>query len=148
MVLDRYEPYREMAALRDMVSGLFSDASPRGAFFNTGNSVSALPLDVSETSDDFVVEANLPGVNPDDVQITVHGDTLTIRAQVHSEDEKSGKNWLVRERRGGVFQRSLTLHAPVDSNRAAASFDHGVLTLKLPKAEEAKPKTIKLQPKA
>ena len=97
-----------------------------------------------ETENDYVIHASLPGIKPDDVQITVHGDTLTIRGELKDEEEKKGEHWHIRERRSGVFQRSLSLGAPVSSDKAEATFEHGVLTLTLPKAEEAKPRQIKI----
>src|SRR5262249_35518323 len=97
----------------------------------------------------FLVKASLPGIKPEDVQITVHGDTLTIRAEQKAEEEKKGQTWHLRERRYGAFQRSVSLAVPIDSDKAHATYDHGVLTLTLPKAEAARPKQIKVggQPK-
>ena len=91
-----------------------------------------------------MVRASLPGVKPDDVQITVHGDTLTIRGETKSDEEKKGQTWHLRERRFGSFQRSVALATPVNSDKAQAHYEHGVLTLTLPKAESAKPKVIKI----
>ncbi len=90
------------------------------------------------------MKAALPGVKPDDVQITVHGDTLTIRGESKTDEEKKGEHWHLRERRYGTFQRSLTLATTVNSDKAQADFDLGVLTLTLPKAESAKPRQIKV----
>ena len=91
-----------------------------------------------------MVKASLPGVKPEDVQITVHGDTLTIQGESKFEEEKKGERWHLRERRFGSFQRSLSLATPVNSDKAQADFEHGVLTLTLPKAEGAKPRQIKI----
>jgi HSP20 family protein len=103
-----------------------------------------LPLDVTENENEFVVKASLPGVKPEDVEITVHGDTLTIRGESKAEEEKKGEHWHLRERRFGSFQRSVALATPVDSDRANAQYEHGVLTLTLPKSEAAKPRQIKV----
>jgi len=78
------------------------------------------------------------------VQITVHGDTLTIRGESKAEEEKKGETWHLRERRFGAFQRTLSLSTPIDPDKAVAQFDHGVLTLTLPKSERAKPRQIKV----
>jgi HSP20 family protein len=91
-----------------------------------------------------VVKASLPGVKPEDVEITIHGDTLTIRGEVKAEEERKGERWHLRERRFGSFQRSLSLATPVNSDQAQAHFEHGVLTLTLPKSEAAKPRQIKI----
>jgi HSP20 family protein len=144
MAIERWDPFREMISLRDAMNSLFQESfvRPGGALAASG--ATALPLDVSETENEFVIKASLPGVKPEDVHITVHGDTLSIRGESKAEDEKKGQNWLVRERRLGAFQRSVALHAPVNSDKAHAQYDHGVLTLTLPKAEEAKPRQIKI----
>jgi len=142
MALERWEPLREAVSLRDAMNSLFQDSFVRpGA--NSGNGTT-LPLDVSENENEFLVHASLPGLKPEEVQITVHGDTLTIRGETKAQDEQKENNWLIRERRFGSFQRSVAFHAPINAEKAVAQFDHGVLTLTLPKAEEAKPKQIKI----
>jgi HSP20 family protein len=145
MALDRWDPFREAVSLRDAMNVLFQDSFVRpGTAAASGGGLVALPLDVCETDQAFVVKASLPGVKPDDVQITVHGDTLTIRGESKAEQEKKGEHWHLREQRYGTFQRSLTLATPVNSEKATADFEHGVLTLTLPKAESAKPRQIKI----
>jgi HSP20 family protein len=144
MAIERWDPFHEAISLRDAVNSLFQDSFVRPGGMPAQSGLSALPLDVSETENEFVVKASLPGIKPDDVQITVHGDTLTIRGESKVEEEKKGEHWHIRERRSGVFQRSLSLSAPVDSDKAQADFEHGVLTLTLPKSESAKPRQIKV----
>jgi HSP20 family protein len=111
---------------------------------SASNGLAPLPLDVSETEDEFVVKASLPGMKPEDVQITVQGDTLTIRGESKAEEETKGKHWHLRERRFGSFQRSVSLATPVNSDQAQAHYEHGVLTLTLPKSEAARPRQIKI----
>ncbi len=144
MSIDRWDPFREAVSLREAMNSLLQDSFVRPGGTPAQNGVSALALDVGETESEFVVKAGLPGVKPDDVQITVHGDTLTIKGESKLEEEKKGEHWHFRERRTGVFQRSLTLSAPVDSDKAQAEFEHGVLTLRLPKSESARPRQIKV----
>jgi HSP20 family protein len=144
MSIERWDPFREAVSLRDAVNSLLQDSFVRLGGVPAQSGVSTLPLDVGETESEFVIKAGLPGVKPDDVQITVHGDTLTIRGESKVEEEKKGEHWHFRERRSGVFQRSLTLSAPVDSDKAQANFEHGVLTLRLPKSESARPRQIKV----
>lgn len=144
MAIDRWDPFREAISLRDAMNSLLQDSFVRPSGAPAQSGLTALALDVGETDNDFVVKATLPGVKPDDVQITVHGDTLTIRGESKAEEEKKGEHWHFRERRTGVFQRSLTLSSPVDSDKAQADFEHGVLTLRLPKSESAKPRQIKV----
>ena len=142
MSIERWDPFHEAMSLRDAMNSLFQDSFVRPGGMALQSGLTALPLDVSETENEFLVKASMPGIKPDDVQITVHGDTLTIRGESKVEEEKKGEHWHIRERRSGVFQRSLS--APVDSDKAQAEFEHGVLTLTLPKSEAAKPRQIKV----
>jgi HSP20 family protein len=145
MSIERWNPFDEAVSLRDAVNSLFQDSfvRPGGAPARAGG-LAAFPLDVCETENEFVVKAALPGVKPDDVQVTIHGDTLTIRGQSKAEEEKKGETWHLRERRFGTFQRAMSLSTPVDADKAQAQFEHGVLTLRIPKSEAAKPKQIKI----
>jgi len=144
MAIERWDPFSEAVSLRDAVNSLFQDSFVRPRGFPDTAGAGTFPIDVRETENDYVIHASLPGIRPDDVQITVHGDTLTIRGDVKNEEEKQGEHWHIRERRSGTFQRSLSLGAPVSSDRAEATFENGVLTLTLPKAEEAKPRQIRI----
>jgi HSP20 family protein len=143
MAIERWDPFRDVVSLRDAVGSLLQESFVRPGGI-AGGGASTLPLDVHETETEFVVKASLPGVKPEDVQITVHGDTVTIRGEVKAEEEKKGQTWHLRERRSGSFQRSVSLSTPIDSDKANARFDHGVLTLTLPKTEKARPKQIKI----
>jgi len=146
MSIERWDPFRESISLRDAMNTLLQESfvRPGGMGPAAQNGHAALPLDVSENENEFVIHASLPGVKPDDVQITAQGDTLTIRAESKSEEEKKGAQWHLRERRFGVFQRSLSLPTPVDPDKAQAHYEHGVLTLTLPKSEAARPRQIKI----
>jgi HSP20 family protein len=144
MAIERWDPFREAISLHDAMNALLQESFVRPTRFASHNGVAALPLDVSETANEFVVKASVPGVKPQDVQITVQGDTLTIRGEIKAEEEKKDENWQLRERRLGAFQRSVTLGTPVDADKAQAHYEHGVLTLTLPKAEEARPRRIKI----
>lgn len=101
-----------------------------------------IPVVVSENEKEFTVKASLPGVLPEDVQVMVQGDVLTIRGE--TKEEKTDEQYHVRERRYGEFLRTVTLPTPVSAEKAQARFEDGVLTLTLPKSEESKPKQIKL----
>jgi HSP20 family protein len=144
MAIQLWDPVREAVSLRDVMSSLLQDSFVRpGALLGDGGPA-MLPLDISENDNEFIVKASLPGVRPEDVQITVHGDTLTIRGEMKAEQEKKDEHYHLRERRYGLFQRTVRLSAPVRSDQAHAEFQDGVLTLTLPKAEEAKPKQIRI----
>jgi HSP20 family protein len=144
MASDRWDSFREAVSLTDAMNALFRESFIRPSSVPGQQGSALLPLDVSENENEFVVKASLPGVKPEDVQITVHRDTLTIQAETKAEGEKKGERWHLRERRSGSFQRSLSLATSVNSDKAQAQFEHGVLTLVLPKSEQAKPRQIKV----
>jgi HSP20 family protein len=149
MSITRWDPLREMVTLREAMANLLEDSfvAPRGT---QAGAVSNLAVNVKETPDAFVLTAALPGVKPEDVDISILGDTLRIQAETKEEREQTQGNgkesgrWIVRERRHGMVQRTLTLPSQVKADQANATFEHGVLTLTLPKAEEAKPRAIKI----
>jgi HSP20 family protein len=146
MRIQRWEPFREMVSLRDAVHSLLQESfvPPNDARSELGATTFTLPVDISEAEDDFVVTASMPGIKPEDVQTTVLGDTFTIRGESKIVDEQNGHNWLVRERRSGSFQRSVTLGTPINADKASAQFENGVLTLTLPKSEQVRPKQINI----
>jgi HSP20 family protein len=133
-----------MASLRETVDRLFDD--PRTWRVSFGNaSGNFFPVDVSDTNDEVVVKASLPGVKPEDIDISVTGEVLTLKGESREEQEEKTQSWYRRERRHGTFVRQITLPSEVDSSKAEALFEDGVLKLTLPKAETVKPKTIKVQ---
>ena len=144
MAIQLWDPVREMVSLRDVMNSLLQESYVRpGAMLGDGTPA-MLPLDISENENEFIVKASLPGIRPEDVQITVHGDTLTIRGEMKAEQEKKDEHYHLRERRYGLVQRTVKLSASVRADEAKADFENGVLTLTLPKSEEAKPKQIKV----
>lgn len=148
--LIRRDPFREMMSLRDAMDRLFEESfvRPLGGWPLLGGESQALALDMYETDEDLVVEASLPGFNPDEVDISVVGNTLTVKGEHVEEAEKEEKGkYHFRERRYGAFQRSVSLPVEVNSDKADASFENGVLKLTLPKVEEAKPKRIQVKVK-
>jgi len=102
------------------------------------------PVDVYETKDAVVVETPLAGINPNDVEIAIENDTLTIKGEAKKESEVEDKNYYRKEVRSGSFFRSIALPAHVDREAANAQFANGMLRITVPKAPEAKPKTIKV----
>ncbi len=144
--LMRWDPGNDMVSLRDMMDRLFEDSfvRPRNGMMPR---MTDLAVDMYETKDDVVVKATIPGVKPEDVDLTITGDTLTIRGQSKEEKETKEENYIRRERYSGTFSRSIQLPAGLQTDKAEATFDNGVLTLKLPKSEQVKPKSIKVKPK-
>jgi HSP20 family protein len=103
-----------------------------------------LPLDVSETEDAFIVKASLPGVNPDDIDISLTENVLTIKAEIKAEEKIENARYHLQERRYGVYSRSITLPTAVNADAVEAVYENGVLTLNIPKAEEVKPRKIEV----
>jgi HSP20 family protein len=125
---------------------LFEDSfvRPRQGLL-TSNGVGALAVDMYETSEEVVVKTALPGVDPEDIDVSVAGDTLTIKGETKVEEEEEGTNYIRRERRYGSFSRSVAIPTNVVADKAVADFSKGILTLRLPKAEEVKPKRIEIK---
>lgn len=142
--LVRWDPFSELDQMRQVMDRVFGDLRPARLLGDSGTEIGYFPVDISETDEEFRVEAALPGVTPENVDIQVHGDTVTIKGEAKEESEEKGRNWLRRERRWGVFARSFTLPTAIDPDRAVADYADGVLTLTLPKSEAVKPKTIKV----
>jgi HSP20 family protein len=139
--LTRWDPFRELFTLQNEMDRFLNNAfRVAGDESQNGSSFWTPPLDVWETEDGYVVVASLPGVEPENVDIKLVNHTLTIQGQVQ-QAESQGQPRL-RERQYGNFYRSLQLPATVDSDQIEANYYNGVLTLQLPKAEEAKPKRI------
>ena len=108
--------------------------------------VRALPVDVLATDEAFILTAAVPGLKAEELKLEVLVDTVTVQGEVAAPEVENG-NWLLRERRYGAFARTLVLPVAVDGAAAEASIDNGLLTIRLPKAEESKPKTIKVTAK-
>lgn len=145
-MLVRWEPFRELVSLREAMNRLLEESMvrPWGALPRWAEGPA---VDMYETDDSVVVKATLPGVKPEDVEISVTGDTVTLRGEVKREERIREENYIRRERFYGSFCRSLLLPTQVVADDAEAVFENGVLTLTLPKAEEAKLKTIKVKAK-
>jgi len=144
MAIQVWDPFHEMMSLRDAMSSLLQESFVRPSGTPGDGMAGMLPLDISEKENEFVVKASLPGMRPEDVQISAHGDMLTIRGEIKAEQEKKDERYHLRERRVGEFQRMVRLPTPINPDKAQAQFENGVLTLTLPKAEESKPKQIKI----
>ena len=144
--LTRFDPLGEMVSLRHAMDRLFEDSfvSPMGWRTIGGGEGVNPPLDVHETDDHLVVTAALPGIRPDDVEITMVGQTLTLRGEFKADEEVEGDQYLYRERRYGTFNRTLQLPVRVEGDQAEATFNEGILTLRIPKAEEVKPRQIRI----
>jgi len=142
----RWQPLRDMITLREAMDHMFGDAMVRPGgeeAFGAGGPA----VDMYQTADDVIVKATVPGLAPEDIDVSITGDTLTIKGEFKEEDKVEKDQYVYQERRFGQFCRQMTLPTRVKHDKAKADFENGVLTLRLPKAEEAKPKSIKIKVK-
>jgi len=145
--LTRWEPFRELATVRNAMERLFEEPffEPTRLWSRSLDEFRPA-LDVVEEDGAYVVKASLPGVKPEDVEITLADNTLTMKGEAKEDKEGKEENYHLRERRYGSFMRTMTLPMTVNADKAEAVHENGVLTLHLPKSEEAKPKKITIKP--
>ncbi len=144
MSVSRWEPFKEFMTLRQAMDRLFEDSIVRpGRMWAEQSGRRYFPLDVYETKDAVILRAALAGVKPDEVDISVEGNTVTIRGETQAPAEDG--TYLLQEQRYGPFSRSIEVEVPLQPDKAEASFKDGILTLSIPKAEEAKPRVIKVK---
>ena len=138
--LTRFDPFGEAMTLREAMNSLFEDSFVNPVGRSQGGS---MPLDVAETKDAFIVEAALPGVKPEDLDVTIQDNVLTITGVSRQEDRSGEKpNYHRVERRFGRMTRSISLPTQVQSDKVEANLTHGVLHLSIPKAEAVRPRKI------
>jgi HSP20 family protein len=147
-MLTRWDPFREFLAVRNTMDRLLDSALSQTDGEWESVSTWGLPLDVIETPDEFLVKASIPGIDPDQLDITFTENTLSIKGEVKHEQEKQEARYHLRERRSGRFVRSISLPSRIDSDRIEANYENGVLVLHLPKTEEVKPKRISVHPES
>jgi len=140
--ITRWDPFSDFVSLRQAMDSLFEDSFIRAPMRGDSRAIRP-PVDIYTTDEDVVIVASLPGIKPEAVDVTVEGDTVTIRGELKLPIENV--NYAVQERAYGPFRRVITLNIAVQTDKAEAAFNEGVLTLTLPKAEELKPRVIKVQ---
>jgi len=148
MAIARWDPFKELTRMQEEVNGLFFDrlARRRGALPPeelTGGFVP--PVDIFEDKEQVVVTAEMPGVEPKDVDLRVENGTLTLRGERKLEREDQQEQYLRIERSYGTFSRMFSLPTTVDAERIKAEFKNGLLKITLPKREESKPKSIHVE---
>jgi HSP20 family protein len=135
-----------MVTLRQAMDRLFEESMVRPEWGEGAQEqVARLPLDAYSTQEEIVIMASLPGVSPEDVEITIEGDSLSIKGSIPQPPENV--DYILRERRFGPFSRVLTFNIPVEADKAEATFKDGLLILTVPKAEAIKPRTIEVKTK-
>lgn len=143
--LTRWEQVRDMMSLREAMDQLFDDVFTRPLSVSGASASPA--IDLYQTEDDVFVKAAIPGLNPEEVDITVSDETLTLRGKYKQETEQKDTNYHIREHRSGSFQRTILLPSNVQANKVEAEFENGVLTIKIPTSEEVQPKSILIKAK-
>ena len=146
MVLTRWDPLFELRRMHRLMDRPWHGApSHFSGDINQRNGHGwAIPLDVVRDGDSITLKASMPGVNPDDIDVTIEDGVLTIKAETKKEDERKEGDYVVHERRSGSFRRALRLPDNVDADRAEPHYENGVLTVTLPVAESKKAKQLKV----
>ncbi|UNC91795.1 Hsp20/alpha crystallin family protein [Candidatus Contubernalis alkaliaceticus] len=142
----RRRPMTEFMGLRNDMDRFLSDAFR--SFFDEGyhDKFHFRPaVDMEESGDKIIISAELPGIKKEDIKISIMDNKVVISGEINEEKNVEETNYYLKERVRGKFSRSFTLPSPVDSNKVEANYRNGILSLTLPKAEEAKPKQIEIQ---
>jgi HSP20 family protein len=140
MKVMKFEPTSEFVSLREAVDKLFEDSFIRP--FNGFGTTPAFPVELKETKDTYVLKASLPGMKPEDITIEATSEGLTIKGELKEETQLKEADYLRKELHYGKVQRTFALPLAVDPNKVEATFEHGLVTITLPKTEVVKPKTI------
>ena len=150
MAIVRWDPFRDVVTLQDRMNRMFDQALSRTrAYDEEGLTAStwAPAVDIFETAENIVMKAELPGVSRENIDIQVRDNTLTLKGERKFEREVKDENYLRIERSYGAFQRAFSLPTVIQQDKIEAVFKDGVLEVMLPKAEEAKPKQVKVEVK-
>ena len=146
MVLTRWDPLYEIRRARRLanrrLAGFPTFAAAAGYFDGAERRDWSIPLDIVRDGDNVTVKASLPGVKPEDIDVTIEDGVLTIKADTNVEEEREDGGYVVRERRAGSFHRSLRLSDHVDTDKVEPRYENGVLTITLPVAESKKAKHL------
>jgi HSP20 family protein len=151
-MISRYDPFRDALSLRRAIDQLFEQSFVHPRWFGERQEGFA-PMDVYETDQGYEVHVAMPGVKPEDIDLTVHQNTLTVKGHYESRtpegkeqtggtQERQQGNWLMREISSGSFERTITFPRPVDVDKVQTKFEHGMLTITLPITEASRPRRI------
>lgn len=145
MTIARFSPMTDIVSLRDAMDRLFEESYIRpNGWTGLAAGHLAVPVDLWETKDAYHLRADVPGVTSDQLEINATSDTISIAGEVKGQADVTNDGWIRQERRVGKFQRAFTLPMAIDPTKVDATFENGVLQLVLPKAENVKPRTIKV----
>jgi HSP20 family protein len=142
MVIQRWNPYRELKQVEDTMDRLWRYGGISG--YTEAAEDWNIPIDVIQKKDDIIVSASVPGIKPEEIDVAIEDNVLTIRTERKPEAKENG-TYLIKERPVGSFFRALRLPDTVDSEKIVSSYSNGVLTITMPKAEEKKKKQIQIK---
>ncbi len=145
MSILRWDPFDDVSTLRRSMEKLFDEFNTRRPSRDFAVLEWAPAVEMFETGNDVVVRAELPNIDPKNVDITVTNDAITLRGETKREEEHKDRNYHRRELRYGAFSRTLPLTTEVKSSEARATYKDGVLEIKIPKSERVKPTSVKVQ---
>jgi HSP20 family protein len=140
MEIQVWDPYHDMRQMERAMNRMWRGLGSWSGETEQWN----IPIDVVQKADEIVVKASLPGVKPEEIDISVEDNVLTLKAESSTETETNESGYLIRERSFGTFYRALRLPESVDPEKIHPVYEHGVLTITMPKAEEKKKKQIKV----
>lgn len=168
-MMSRFDPFGEGLSLRNAMNQLLEQSFVRPRLFGESMEAASMPMDVYEDEHGYEVRVGMPGVKPDDINLTMHQNTLTIRGEYHYKHEvpearaaqpqtegyqaqtqpsqeqaeaTEKGNWLMRELHSGSFQRTISFDRPIDIDHVTTDYEHGILTVKLPLSEASRPRRI------
>ena len=145
MTITRFSPLPDFVSLREAMDRLFEDSFIRPATWSgLPAGTIAVPVDLWETNEAYHLTAELPGLTADAIDINATSDTISISGELKGKTDVTSEGWLRQERRVGKFQRAFTLPVQIDPDKVQANFERGVLELTLPKADQVKPRTIRV----
>jgi HSP20 family protein len=141
----RSDPFQEALTLHDAINQLFAQSFVRPGWGANSSPTLAVPVDVFETEQGYQVRALLPGMQSQDIELTVQQNTLSIKGEYHpSVQEGQHVTWLMQEIGSGTFERTLTFPKPIDTEKLETSYEHGVLSILVPLSESSRPKRISI----
>jgi HSP20 family protein len=147
----RYDPFREMLSLNKALDQLFEQSFVRPSWGASNTQGMSVPMNIYQNEQGYQVQALLPGVNPEDIELSAQQNSLTLKGQFNPSVKPDQQvSWLLQEIGFGPFERSITFPQEIDADRITTSYEHGVLTISVPISEASRPKKISIagaQPK-
>lgn len=144
-MITRFDPFQEALGLRDAMNQLFEESFVRPAWRSSASSALSFPVNVLETENSYQVQALLPGLSPENIEVSALQNTLTIKGQLESWVQPGQQgNWLAREIGTGTFERSISFPKAIDVDKIETSYQHGVLHLNVPLSEGSRPRKISI----